>query len=114
MPCLPSAPACAMAAPMNPPISVCDELEGMPNHHVSRFQAIAPISPEKMTSSVIKCWLTELAIVFPILNSPIRYLEIKNAAKLNNAAQSTAWKGVRTLVDTTDAIELAASRNPFI
>src|ERR1700676_5394779 len=98
-----------MAAPMNPPRRVWDELEGMPNHQVSRFQAIAPMSPEKMTSSVIKRKLTELAIVLPILNSPIRYFEIKNAAKLNSAAQSTAWKGVKTLVDTMVAMELAAS-----
>jgi hypothetical protein len=53
--------------------------------------------------------LTELAIVFPILNSPIRYLEIKNAAKLNKAAHRTAWKGVSTLVETIVAIEFAAS-----
>src|SRR5580765_7975716 len=103
-----------MAAPIKPPIRVCEELDGIPNHQVSRFQAMAPISPEKITSSVIKSLLTELAIVFPILNSPIRYLEIKNAAKLNNAAQSTAWKGVRTLVETIVAMELAASWNPLI
>ena len=48
-------------------------------------------------------------MVFPILNSPIMYLEIKNAAKLNKAAQSTAWNGVSTLVDTIVAMELAAS-----
>ena len=56
---------------------VWEELEGMPNHQVSRFQAMAPISPEKITSSVMNSLFTELAIVFPILNSPIRYFEIK-------------------------------------
>src|SRR5450432_928012 len=99
---------------MNPPRRVWDELEGMPNHQVSRFQAMAPISPEKMTSRVIKSLLTELAIEFPILNSPIRYFDMKNAAKLNTAAQSTAWNGVRTFVDTMVAIELAASWKPLI
>src|ERR1700712_3769785 len=107
-PCL-SEPACAIAAPMKPPSNVCEELEGIPNHQVRRFHAMAPISPEKITSSVIKSLFTELAMVLPILNSPIRYLEIKNAAKLNKAAQSTAWKGVSTLVDTMVAMELAAS-----
>lgn len=34
--------------------------------------------------------------------------------KLNAAAQITACTGVRTLVDTTVAIEFAASWNPFI
>src|SRR5579863_754862 len=98
-----------MAAPIKPPINVWEELEGMPNHQVSKFQAMAPISPEKITSSVIKSLLTEFAIVLPILNSPIRYLEMKNAAKLNKAAQRTAWKGVSTLVETIVAIEFAAS-----
>jgi hypothetical protein len=56
----------------------------------------------------------DLAMVLPTLNSPYTYLEIKNAAKLNTAAHSTAWKGVNTLVDTIVAIELAASWNPLI
>jgi hypothetical protein len=34
---------------------------------------------------------------------------MKKAAKLKIAAQSTAWKGVNTFVETTVAIELAAS-----
>jgi hypothetical protein len=39
--------ACAIAAPANPPISVWEEEEGIPYHHVSRFQKIAASSPEK-------------------------------------------------------------------
>jgi len=39
--------------------------------------------------------------------------KIKAAAKLKNAAQATAWPGVKTLVDTTVAIELAASFIPL-
>src|SRR4051812_43081886 len=42
-------PALATAAPANPPISVCDEDDGMPNHQVSRFQQMAAIRPEKTT-----------------------------------------------------------------
>src|SRR6187402_1009967 len=94
------APACASAAPMKPPSKVWEELEGMPNHQVRRFQQMAAISPEKMTSKLIKSLPTELAMVLPILNSPITYLEMKKAAKLNTAAQRTAWKGVRTFVET--------------
>ncbi len=37
-------PDCAIAAPISPPISACDELDGSPSRQVSRFQAIAPIS----------------------------------------------------------------------
>jgi len=42
-----------IAAPANPPISVCDEEDGMPSHHVARFQKIAATIPEKITGSVI-------------------------------------------------------------
>src|SRR5690606_3627634 len=83
-------PAWARAAPINPPIKVCEEEEGIPNFHVNRFHKIAAINPAKITSKVINCSLTDLAIVLPILNSPIIYNEIKYAAKLKAAAQSTA------------------------
>src|SRR5579859_1162570 len=102
-----SAPACASAAPMKPPSSVWEELDGMPNHQVSRFQQMAAISPEKMTSRLMKSLLTLLAMVLPILNSFRIYRAIKKAAKLKTAAQSTAWKGVSTLVETMVAMELA-------
>jgi hypothetical protein len=57
-------PACAIAAPANPPISVCDEEEGIPSHHVNRFHKIAATKPENITGSVIKFDLTVFAIVF--------------------------------------------------
>ncbi len=44
-----SAPAFATVAPISPPISACDELDGMPNHQVITFQAIAPSSAPKIT-----------------------------------------------------------------
>ena len=47
-----SKPAQATAAPANPPISVCDEEDGIPNHHVNRFQIIAAIRPAKITISI--------------------------------------------------------------
>jgi hypothetical protein len=37
-----------------------------------------------------------------------------NAIKLNVAAQITAWRGVRTRVETMVAIEFAASCIPFV
>jgi hypothetical protein len=36
-------------------------------------------------------------------------LKTKNAIKLKDAAHKTAWKGVRTFVETMVAIEFAAS-----
>ena len=40
----PSTPAEAIIAPMRPPKSACEELEGMPKYQVARFQTTAPIS----------------------------------------------------------------------
>ena len=54
-------PACAIAAPANPPINVCEEDEGIPSHHVNRFHKIDAISPEQTTGSVINSCLTVLA-----------------------------------------------------
>jgi len=40
-------PALATAAPTSPPISACDDEDGMPYHQVMTFQAIAPTSAPK-------------------------------------------------------------------
>jgi hypothetical protein len=42
-------PDLAMTAPTMPPISACDELDGMPYHQVTPFQTIAPIRAPKTT-----------------------------------------------------------------
>src|SRR6185369_4259486 len=42
-------PACATTAPPSPPISACDELDGMPHHQVSKFQMQAPSSAASTT-----------------------------------------------------------------
>src|SRR6478672_1566441 len=52
-------PPYATAAPAKPPIKVCEEEEGIPNHQVSKFQMIAAINPEKMT--IIICSLVTLS-----------------------------------------------------
>src|SRR5579862_2476101 len=38
-------PAAASVAPMTPPMMACEELDGMPNSHVSRFQMMPPARP---------------------------------------------------------------------
>src|SRR5512140_2680134 len=43
-------PALASAAPTSPPTSACDDDEGLPNHQVIRFQAMAPHSAPKITA----------------------------------------------------------------
>src|SRR5215203_2802836 len=55
------------------------------------------------------CRTTSLAIVLATW-----VLKIRNAAKLKNAAHATAYCGFSTRVDTTVAIEFAASWKPFM
>ena len=41
----------AMVAPIRPPNSACEELDGRPSSQVSRFQTIPPTRPARMISS---------------------------------------------------------------
>ena len=43
-------------APIRPPTSACDELDGRPYHQVMRFQAMAPPSAPNSTASVDDRW----------------------------------------------------------
>lgn len=52
-----------MAAPANPPISVCEDEDGMPFHHVTRFQVMAAITPANIIGKVIYCSTTVLDTV---------------------------------------------------
>ena len=91
-------------------MSACDELVGSPKYQVIRSQTIAPISPPKITAKVTM-WTsiipepTVLATAVPNVNA---------ATKLKNAAQMTALPGDSTRVDTTVAIEFAASWKPLM
>jgi hypothetical protein len=93
-----------MAAPAKPPIKVCDELEGIPSHHVSRFQIIAAMTPASITTRLISMVWAVFATVSATPKPKTQY-----ARKLKNAAQTTAWKGVSTFVATIVAIAFAAS-----
>ncbi len=46
---MPSSPARATPAPTNPPISAWLEDDGVPRHHVTTFQNMAPTSAPKIT-----------------------------------------------------------------
>ena len=75
-----------------------------------RSHVIAPISPARMTAKV--------TILMSIMPAPtVLATAVPNpnaAAKLKNAAQITACPGLSTRVDTTVAIELAASWKPLM
>jgi hypothetical protein len=97
-------PALATPAPITPPISACDDEVGRPSHQVVRFQAIAPTRPANTTASLTTPgWM----ILPTVLATWVR--NTRKAMKLKKAAQMTATLGFSTLVETTVAIELAAS-----
>src|SRR3954454_15209688 len=102
-------PALATAAPAIPPTNACDELVGSPRKKVMRFQPIAPTSPANTTASVIDAGSTTPVAMVVATFVP----NTRNAAKLKNAAHATAKRGESTRVDTTVAIELAASWKPL-
>ena len=71
---------------------------------------IAPARPPKITANV-----TILMSIIPeptVLATAVP--KVNAATKLKNAAQMTALPGDSTRVDTTVAIELAASWNPLM
>ena len=98
-------PALITAAPAKPPMRAWDELVGRPQYQVMRFQTMAPINAAKTTA-----WSTTLDSTTPLPTVVATLTPKPNAAmKLKNAAQATACMGDRTRVDTTVAMELAAS-----
>jgi hypothetical protein len=104
-----SRPALKIPAPSRPPISACELLEGIPAHHVIKFQEIAPIRDPKITPGSTTSAAT---IPVPIVCATCTP-KSRNAMKLKKAAQMTAVRGRNTRVDTTVAIELALSCSPF-
>src|SRR5262252_6603150 len=101
-----------MPAPAAPPMSACDELVGRPHHHVKRSHTIAPKRPASTTYT----YAGSSAVIFTILEivSATLGAKMSMAMKLKNAAHHTATRGDSTRVETTVAIELAASWNPLI
>ena len=98
-------PVFATAAPAYPPMRAWDDDVGKPSHHVTRSQMMAPSSPASTTVEStmvmsISPLPTVLAMAVPNTNA---------ATKFQNAAQTTAALGDSTRVETTVAIELAAS-----
>src|SRR5215218_7209887 len=102
-------PALATPAPAKPPMRACEDEVGRPSHQVRRFQAMAPASPAKTTASLTTAESTVLPTVLATC-----VWKTRKAMKLNRAAQMTASRGVRTLVETTVAMELAASWKPLV
>src|SRR6266849_6271027 len=87
----------------------CDEEVGRPHHQVSKSHTIAPAKPAMTTY-----WVTSSSRIIPLPMVLATAVPRRNAAtKLKKAAQITASLGDKTRVDTTVAMLLAASWNPF-
>jgi hypothetical protein len=79
-------PALVMPAPRSPPISACEDDDGMPPHQVITFQAMAPIKAPKITrASITSADMMPTPTVCATC-AP----KNKNAMKLKKAAQITA------------------------
>ena len=99
-----------MAAPIIPPIKAWEELVGRPKYHVITSHTIAPARPANTTAKV-----TTLTSIMPRPIVVATAVPNPNAAmKLKNAAQTTAFPGESTRVETTVAIEFAASWKPLM
>src|ERR1700754_2314348 len=92
-----------------PPISACDDDEGTPNHHVMRFQVIAPINPAKIIVVV-----TTSASTMPVATVAATVIEMKAPPKFSSAATPTATFGLSAPVAIVVAIALAVSWKPFV
>ena len=103
-------PALAMPAPARPPISAWLLLDGMPSPHVIDVPDDRAGQRAEDHAARRRCSASTMPVptVFATC-SP----NTANAMKLKNAAQMTAVCGRSTRVDTTVAIELAASCRPF-
>src|SRR5581483_3940258 len=111
MPCHCTArpPDCESAAPINPPISACDDDDGRPSHHVSRFHTIAPSSA---ASTVFG--LARLVSMMP-LPTVFATAAVRNTpAKFASEATATAIRGESARVETDVATAFAVSWNPFV
>src|SRR5450755_2916985 len=102
-------PAAAMVDPITPPISACDELDGIPKSQVSRFQVIPPARPAATTGSVTTLVSTRpLAIVAATAsdrNAPTRF---------RTPDKATATRGLSAWVAIEVAIALPVSWKPVV
>ena len=105
----PCPPTAAIIAPTMPPISACDELDGMPSSQVNRFQVMPPTKPANTNSRVTRPESTSpLAMVAATAvdrNAPTRF---------NDADSVTATFGLRAPLAIDVAMALPVSWKPLV
>src|SRR5215213_7227717 len=97
-------PSAANAAPTTPPMSACDDDDGSPKYHVSRFQKIAPIRPAKTISGVIRS-----ASTMPLATVAATLSDRKAPTKFRTADRATATRGLSARVEMEVATAFAVS-----
>src|SRR3954452_19796918 len=104
-----SSPPATQVAPIRPPKSACDELEGRPRNQVSRFHRIAPTSPAKITTGLMSVSSTSpREIVFATCT------DRKAPARFRQPAIATATLGRNAPVAMEVAMAFAVSWNPLV
>ena len=107
--CTPCDPAPTQTAPISPPNSACDELDGSPTSQVSRFHRIAPTSPAKIMpgeTSVSSTMPPEIVLATSV--------DRKAPTTFRTPLMSTAVFGLSAPVAMDVAIAFAVSWNPLV
>ena len=104
-------PALAMAAPARPPIRACEELVGSPRYHVIRFHKIGP----QQAAEDHVAYHTTLGCTTPL---PDRHRHVGaehvGGHEIEERGPDHGLQRRETRVETTVAIELAASWIPLV
>src|SRR3954471_13365186 len=103
------APPATQVAPISPPNSACEELEGSPRNHVTRFHKMAPTSPAKITTGVMSFSSTS-----PPEMVLATWTDRKAPTRFRHAAIATAVLGRNAPVAIDVAMALAVSWKPFV
>src|SRR3954453_13949148 len=104
-----STPPATHVAPIRPPNSACDELDGSPRYQVIRFHRIAPTSPAKITTGLMSVSSTSPPeIVFAT------WTDRKAPGRFRQAATVTAVLGRNAPVAIDVAMAFAVSWKPFV
>jgi hypothetical protein len=117
----PAVPMPARPAPISPPKSACDELDGRPSNQVTRFQRMPPTRPAKMIIMAVcgssprarspeSVWMLSTSLVMVAATSTER----KAPTRFRIAESVTAAFGFSAPVAMDVAIAFPVSWNPFV
>jgi hypothetical protein len=98
-----------MVEPTTPPISACEELDGIPSSQVSRFQMMPPASPAATTVRV-----TLLVETRPLAMVAATARERNAPTKLSTPDMATAVRGPSAPVAIDVAMALPVSWKPLV